>query len=373
VLERRREQGEGVLNAAARYFVGEWRELAALDFPAPSRVVCHLKTPRFRASSHVLFFVYEPTAKSPFAVIKMSRLTEESEFLERESANLARIQTSRPGGFDSIPRLIAYERTRRPPFLVESFLSGEPMSPSYVRARGDRAISLVVDWLRDLHRASATAGSTRLVSAAGSSDAAGSRTPAESSPSLEESIERAELLVIDRDDEELLRRTGEILAPLRAANLTPVFEHGDLSSPNLLVTEAGRLAVVDWELADARGLPVADLFFFLTYVAFARGRPRDTSEHVAACTRAFFGASAWARCWVLGYIEELGIPRELLGPLFVATWLRYVTSLVERLGGKDAFRGDEGRKLHDWLLNNRYRAIWRASVDLVSNSGGRAW
>jgi aminoglycoside phosphotransferase (APT) family kinase protein len=318
----------------------------------------------------VLFFAYDASAKSPFAVVKMSRLPEASEFLDREAANLRRIQTSRPGGFDSIPRLIAYERTRRPPFLMESFLSGQPMSPAYVRARGDRAIALVVDWLKDVHRASAATGPVGSVPSEGSSDAGLGRTPAESSLSLEESFARAELLVVDRDDEDLLKRTREILSPLRTAKLVPVFEHGDLSSPNLLVTRTSDLAVVDWELADPKGLPVADLFFFLTYIAFARGRPRSTPEQVATCTNAFFGSSAWARPWVLSYIEEVEIPRELLGPLFVATWMRYVATLLERLGGRDALRGDEGPKLHEWIRHNRFRAIWRASVDLVSNRGG---
>lgn len=59
------------------------------------------------------------------------------------------------------------------------------------------------------------------------------------------------------------------MAPLRSMQLPLVFEHGDLSYPNLLLLPTGEPGVLDWELANPDGLPACDLFLFLTYVAFS--------------------------------------------------------------------------------------------------------
>jgi hypothetical protein len=140
-----------------------------------------------------------------------------------------------------------------------------------------------------------------------------------------------------------------------------VFEHGDLSHPNLLRLHGGGLGVLDWELADPRGLPAQDLFFFLTYVAFARERVRDAADHLRAFDAAFFGARAWARPFVRAYAEALRIPAELLSPLFLLAWLRHLARLVERLAAPTA-GGPLAPDTVRWLRENRYYALWRHTL-----------
>ena len=55
------------------------------------------------------------------------------------------------------------------------------------------------------------------------------------------------------------------MQPLRAASVPRVFEHGDLSHPNLIWLPTGRVGVVDWELAEEEGFPLHDLSFFLAF------------------------------------------------------------------------------------------------------------
>jgi hypothetical protein len=117
-----------------------------------------------------------------------------------------------------------------------------------------------------------------------------------------------------------------------------------------------RLGVVDWELAAPQGLPAYDLFFFLTYVAFAKGNARTNAHYLAAFQAAFFDPTAWARPWVRRYADALQLPEHWLTPLFVVAWLRYMAGLVGRLGPGE---GRLGRETAMWLRENRYYALWR--------------
>jgi aminoglycoside phosphotransferase (APT) family kinase protein len=121
------------------------------------------------------------------------------------------------------------------------------------------------------------------------------------------------------------------------------------------------VGVVDWELADSHGLPGCDLFFFLTYVAFALHRTRENGRHVEAFHSAFFGPEAWAKVYVQQYTERVGLPPQALTPLFVLTWVRYLASLLVRLEATvPAEAVDE--ETAAWLRQNRYYALWQHAM-----------
>ena len=64
---------------------------------------------------------------------------------------------------------------------------------------------------------------------------------------------------------EMSRFLTEQVAALAAAGdgMRLVFQHGDPGPWNLLVTPEGQPAFLDWEAADAEGMPLWDLFHFL--------------------------------------------------------------------------------------------------------------
>ena len=57
-----------------------------------------------------------------------------------------------------------------------------------------------------------------------------------------------------------------------------------------------------------RSVPVTDVFFFLTYMAFALADATQTPRQVEAFSAAFFGPHAWARRHVMNYAQALGVP-----------------------------------------------------------------
>jgi aminoglycoside/choline kinase family phosphotransferase len=140
-----------------------------------------------------------------------------------------------------------------------------------------------------------------------------------------------------------------------------VFEHGDFSEPNLIWVENRRLGVVDWELAEPRGLPAHDLVFLLAHAAFAVSRARTTDAQAAAYRSAFAPGEGWAAARLAAYADRLGIERELIQRLVVACWARQTAALVARTAGVDP-----RRDLVEWLRRNRYHALWRESVRVVS-------
>lgn len=309
---------------------------------------CLLLTPRFRTSRHVVFLVLPEGSSTPVLVAKAPRLRDDRVAIERESATLRAAQEARPGGFDTIPRVVSLEDVHGWPLLVETALAGRPMSPAAVRRHPERCIGAVLDWLAELPSIACVARDgeegwyERL---------------------LADPLSRfATRLPADGEEVRLVERTLEVLEPLRGAEVPLVLEHGDLSHPNLLVLESGRLGVLDWELAELRGVPLADLCFFLAYAAFARRRAHTLDRQLQAFDEAFVRPGAWAGRIVAEEADRLGVPRRLAGLLFVACWPRYVLRLAERVEGEAGGPGLLDADTAAWLRGNRYSALWRHSL-----------
>jgi aminoglycoside phosphotransferase (APT) family kinase protein len=160
-------------------------------------------------------------------------------------------------------------------------------------------------------------------------------------------------------------RTLALLEPLVAAEVPLVCEHGDLSEPNLIWLEDGRLGVVDWELAVLDGLPAQDLCFFLAYAAFARARAESLDSQRQAFHEAFVAPRAWARPTLASHLETLDIDPALAAPLVVACFARRTAALLARI---DGLRDDA----IPWIRQNRYYGLWAHALDHVTQARGPA-
>lgn len=326
-----------------------WRELGLGDLAAPDACTATLLTPRFQASAHVLYFVRRRPGGRLIAVAKAPRVLGDHARLSREAGMLRRVQQHRDGPFAGIPRVLAFTDCDGYRVLVQSGLEGEGMNPAFVRRHRGLALQLGTDWLIDFHRRTRHA-----VPGAFS-------WPAEP---VETTIERvATALAASGDEAAALQRTQACLQPLLSAERQAVMAHNDFSHPNLLRLGGVQLGIVDWELADADGLPAVDLYFFLTYLAFAIARARTATAYVRAFRQAFWGNESWARMAIQRYTTALELDAILCKPLFVFCWLRYVYSLIERLAPAGAAGGSLPRETACWLRQNRYYLLWRFAID----------
>ena len=280
----------------------------------------------------------------------MPRVPGDNGGLAREAAVLKAVQEAWPDISETVPRIVAFEEGHRA-VLVETALAGRLLGPALLRREPTRYIDAVVAWLIGL------AATRRNVE------------PDWYERLLERPLnDLAESLPLPVDEVDLVKRTLELVEPLREAELPEVVEHGDLSHPNLIWTGENHVGVVDWELAEEHGLPLQDLAYFLTYATFALRRPADTTAQVAAFHDAFFARGGWARARVEAYARELALDRELLTPLFVFCWARSVARLVERIGGEEAAPMSE--ETVAWIQQNRYYALWRHAI---AHADGLAW
>jgi aminoglycoside phosphotransferase (APT) family kinase protein len=246
--------------------------------------------------------------------------------------------------------VVAYEDYHEHRLLIETAVPGRPMSPAIVRRQPDQCIEAALTWLLELQQATA------------------SSTPRDDRDWFERLVEQPlqqfnALLPQSAEEAGLVHQTLSLMRPLRDHDMPLVMEHGDFSSPNILQDENGRVGVVDWELAEPKGLPAADLFFFLTYIAFARQNARKNADYLKAFQQAFFGPKAWAWPYVARYRERLNLAPEMLAPLFVVTWGRYVAGLLLRLQESNEAGGIVGNETVKWLRSNRYYVLWRYAIE----------
>ncbi|MGH7492826.1 MAG: aminoglycoside phosphotransferase family protein [bacterium] len=318
----------------------------------PVRFSCVMMTPRFRASSHIICFVFAADRLQPIFVIKIPRLPGDNERLDREVANLHVANRARGNEEGSIPHVVAYEDYHHHRLLIETVVPGRPMSPAIVRQQPELCLSAGLSWLLEFHLA--TTSSTL------------KGYPDWFERLVEQPMQQLKVLLPPSAEEgHLVDQTLALLRPLANQDLPLVMTHGDFSSPNILQDEAGRIGVVDWELAEPQGLPAFDLFFFLTYVAFARQNAGKNADYLKAFQRAFFGPQAWARSYVARYRERLHLALESVAPLFVLTWGRYVAGLVERLHESRASDEVIDHNTLKWLRSNRYYVLWRYALENV--------
>ena len=321
-------------------------------------------TPRFRASSHVVFLLYPAGKTAPTLVAKVPRLPGPQPSLIREAANLRALQALWPEGDDSVPRLLLFEEFAGHAILLETALVGPLLSPERMRREGPRYRQLVADWLTELHRRPVPEEEQ------GGQDDWFARL-------VERPLDFLEAVFAQASQERaLLDRTRELLAPLARLSLPLVFQHGDLSHPNLVLQAGGRLGVLDWELAEPRGLPACDLYFFLAYAAFAQARANRRGGHVRAFQQAFFGPDAWTLPYLGRYAEAIRLSPQALTPLFVATWMGVVANQLMRLAPAQPgapFTGESftGETVA-WLRRNRYFRLWEHAVQNVDRLGWRA-
>ncbi|MBZ0270058.1 aminoglycoside phosphotransferase family protein, partial [bacterium] len=301
-----------------------------------------VKTPRFRASGHVLLFAFPPHASEPSQVAKMPRLSGDPT-LEREVACLRALEAASTRG---VPRVETCDTIGGVRTLVETVVPGRPLHPSRLR-RGNRTlIAAGVDWIADLHHG----------------------TRKDDMPAREwmdrfvrEPLDLLAATLTSPEDRALLARTRELLEPLHGRSLPTVFEHGDIGAPNLLLDEAGSFGVVDWELGLPEGLLAADLFFFLGFAAIAREGADEPSGFTRAFDRAFFGVGAWAGRWIDRYARRVSLPMEYRRPLFVLCAARTVAGTIARLRDEnDVAPADPA--FADWLRTERSAVLWRDAV-----------
>ena len=321
--------------------------LVSADAP-PSRLIV---TPWFEASRHVICLYFDTVSQSMCGVAKLPRRPWDISGICHEGDGLRELGERTDALAGQAPEVRGLSTGVRP-FLLETALHGRIAGPEAARADTRLLLEATLDFLSRLPTTGMTTQEeywfVRLI---------------------EKPLRDVAALVDLKPVPSLVERTLELLEPLRSAEMPMVLEHGDLGHPNLLITNDGRLAAVDWERSEVRGLPAHDLCFLLQYVSESKHATfeRDGQRH--AFDDAFTGVDAWATPWIRRYETSIGLEHRLMGPLLLATWARSSAGLLVRLGpsGGSTSEADNDRavtrsRLAEAFELDRDFYLWRHAV-----------
>ncbi|MET1063482.1 MAG: aminoglycoside phosphotransferase family protein [Arthrobacter sp.] len=329
------------IDSLLRQHYEEW-DLAAVGLGREWSTV--VITPQFTTSRHVVGLVFAVGARVPSLVVKVPRCPGDNEGVQQEADMLRQLTARSDGRLGGIPRVVATLDVGDQLALVETALTGAPLDPSRVAANLPGAVALGVDFVAALP----------------------CTLPGTGNPDwYERTVERpleALACLLSRDPEvtALVHRTHELLHPLRRSALPAVFEHADLSHPNLLVNTEGRLQVMDWERASLYGVPGHDLVFYLQYLSESADMAFSRVAQLAAFDKAF-GPGGWALEPLRQHLLLREVDPGLLPLLVIATWARSASTLAYRLATEDV-PAPGSAQLRTAVLDDRDYWLWRHVV-----------
>lgn len=335
------------MNDVLSLVVQNWHRWSGQPAATMVDISCLLLTPRFETSRNVVFLFFSNLSESPVLVGKMPRVPGDDADLIKENENLLSIHDATNNRMQSMPRSVAVEQCGGNTLFLQTGLSGTLMSPAYVRSRTQWCIDAVTTWISNLHAATVTDCVSGLFE-----------------QEIQRPIEMFRRFFPLTAMQDRVMSVCEHALLAHSQQIPHVFEHGDLSHPNIFVLQDGGIGVVDWELAKRYGVPALDLFFVLSYLSAAISDAHDTEQHVLAFQRAFMGPSAWAQRYIAGYTSVMQLRPDLLVPLFVLCWTRYVVNRTIRAAAASGSKLPDKRVM-DWVRSDRYYAYWRHAVDRI--------
>jgi hypothetical protein len=315
--------------------------------PAPQRLDWMLLTGGAKPINKVIGLVFSESDRSPGLIVKLARVDESAEALDREAANLRAAQASRPDRLDGVPQVLFSHKWAGQTVLGETALTGRPL---YTMLRRDTCRDLalkVTEWLSNL------AGRPPLSARSDWWDRLVEKTVGEFERNFGHVIDAAKL-----------QKTRSALATL--GDLPLVYEQRDCSPWNILIASNGELVMLDWESAEPRGLPALDLIYFLTYLSFfldgAMESQRFRESYRAALDPLTFTGGITAECQQ-HYLARAGLDSDVLRPLRLLTWLIHSQSEYQQLATEGT-----GQSNPSTLGRSLFVSLWEEELSNASRN-----
>ena len=299
------------------------------------RVTVALMTGGPRSISKVVGLGFAADSAEPVFAIKWSRVPESEPGLRREADALAASHAHRPA--PGVPRLLA-RIDDAPLAIAESAARGSPMFPRLTKKNVATLTRLAAAWLSEFN--------------------ARERGTLIDKPTMRawtsREVQRFAETFGPVIDQSLLEQTSRLCEQL--GEIPSVIEHRDFGPWNLFLDDTRRLTVLDWESSRVRGLPLLDLIYLITYMAFfvdgaMVSRRFDDSYRALLDSRTAMGA---LRQELLEqHREQIGISIAAVRALRALCWIGHAESEFQ------AFRADAGgQPSPDKLRESVFIRLW---------------
>ncbi|MEZ4663919.1 MAG: aminoglycoside phosphotransferase family protein [Caldilineaceae bacterium] len=141
-----------------------------------------------------------------------------------------------------------------------------------------------------------------------------------------------------------------------------VFQHGDPGTWNMLATPGGRVAILDWEAAEANGMPLWDLFYFLRSYTVGAARAHDS---IAGFRQQIFNDTPLRRLFSAAttrYCQQIGLDLRLVEALFYTCWMHRALKESTRLPAARLGQGHYVNLLAAAIENHdSVQSLWRST------------
>jgi hypothetical protein len=308
-------------------------------------------------SRKVLFFLFNGSAETPEYIVKMTRDPALNPRLENEYRALAWLAERRIGDRETLPRAVFLGHHNDLAIVGETVIDGVPFEQRSTGAAGCPLAAAAIEWLTELGAASAdTAAASGL----------------EGSKALATLFDRfAQIYQLSPDQHAFL--AGQIAAIGDSQGRFPlVFQHGDPGTWNIWVTPGQRVAFLDWEAAELQGMPLWDLFYFVRTYGSWSARAGSSGDVMKGFAGQFLSASPFQQLLIDAterYRARVGLPAELVEPLFYTCWMHRALKESTRLAAGSLDRGQYISVLRACIDQRELvRALFAGSRSLVNES-----
>ncbi|NYF12811.1 hypothetical protein HDC34_001105 [Pseudoclavibacter sp. JAI123] len=298
-------------------------------------------TPRFDTSRHVVA-LHEGAVGAGSWVAKIPRQPGDDSGIQREGRMLMALRSAAPELASSIARVERFATIGSTSYLLREALDGTALDPGAVERDHDLAVTVGMRFIEAMPRTRAAA-----------------ENPGWYDELVETPLGRLAALSGRASLTRLVERTHDALAGVRVRPMPAVFEHGDLGHPNVLVSEAGGLRVLDWERARQHGLPGHDLVFYLQYCAesarsaFARDAQRSAFDQL-------WEPGGHGRRLLRQHLERHGLHFD--EAFVLLAWARTAATLADRLEA----HGEVGGAADRIISADRDVMLWEHSLDWLA-------
>jgi hypothetical protein len=278
-------------------------------------------------SRKVLFFLFDRAAATPEYIVKMTRDPALNVRLENEGRALECLAARGIGDRETLPQVVFQGHHHDLAIVGETVIDGVPFEQRSSGAADCPLAGGAAAWLTELGAATADTSAA---------------SPLEVAEALGRLFERfAQIYALTPTQHDFLAEQIATIGRSRS-RIPLVFQHGDPGTWNIWITPSERVAFLDWEAAEPQGMPLWDLFYFVrTYGAWAM-RAGSAGDVMKGFAGQFLSASPFQRLLIAAteqYRVRVGVPGELIEPLFYTCWMHRALKESTRLTAGNLERG----------------------------------
>ena len=279
------------------------------------------------SSRKVLVFLFDRNSAQPEYIVKMTRDPALNLRLENEYQALRRLADKGIGDDQTLPQAVFLGHHNRLAVVGETIVAGVPFEQRSSGAPDCPYMRNAADWLTDMSVATVDWSSA---------------TPEQAADVLGQLWRQfAAIYPLTPAQRGFIDEQLATLAHSTAA-FPVVFQHGDPGTWNIWVTPSDRTAFLDWEAAEAQGMPLWDLLYFIrTYGAWS-ARATTSGDVTKGFVDQFLTSSPFNRLMaeaIARYCERVGLAPELVEPLFYTCWMHRGLKEATRLTAAQLSRG----------------------------------